>query len=180
MNFETEEEAKAYFEKLVAESWSKMKVKKPKKVEDLREKTDPYYAMLKPEKTINSRYTNHWDLDDADYHHEMERIESQIGRYPIGFRHFENFENYRVVHKDSTVEDYHHVMNKQCEFDEFREINKTAFLLESKNPYFKYKFGFPNFPEHPSDDLSPETFVESTVRLFIFCINLPFSYLLRK
>lgn len=61
---------------MIKESWSKMRIKKPKKVEDAREKTDPYYAMLKPEKEINSRYSNHYDLDDEDYHHEWDRIES--------------------------------------------------------------------------------------------------------
>jgi len=37
-------------------------------------------------------------------------------------------------------------VNKQCEFDEFKEIMKTAFIHESENPYFKFKLKMPNFP----------------------------------
>lgn len=66
--FETEEEAQAYFDKMIAEEWSKTKWKRPKhKTVDTREQTDPYYAMLKEDKEIQSRYQNHFDIDDKDY-----------------------------------------------------------------------------------------------------------------
>lgn len=68
MNFKTEEEARAYFDKKIEGEWSRMKIKKPKRKVDVREEKDPYYAMLKTEKPIESRYTNHFDIDDVDYH----------------------------------------------------------------------------------------------------------------
>ena len=65
---ETEEEATAYFDKLIAEEWSKTKWRRPKhKVVDPREATDPYYAMLKEDNEIESRFQNHFDIDDKDY-----------------------------------------------------------------------------------------------------------------
>lgn len=32
-----------------------------------------------------------------------EMVEKNIGRYPIGFRHYENFENYRVKYPDANL-----------------------------------------------------------------------------
>lgn len=34
------------------------------------------------------------------------------------------------------------IVNHQCEYDEFKEINKSAFLAECKNPYFLWKNKF--------------------------------------
>ena len=67
-------------------------------------------------------------MELKDYHKEMDRIENNIGRYPIGFRHYENFDNYRVIFPDSTIEHYTNEMNKQCEFHEFKDIFRQSFL----------------------------------------------------
>jgi hypothetical protein len=37
MDFDNEEQARAFFDKKMKEEWSRMKVRKPKKVEDKRE-----------------------------------------------------------------------------------------------------------------------------------------------
>lgn len=37
----------------------------------------------------------------------MDKLENNIARYPIGFRHLENFNNYRTIYTDATIEDYH-------------------------------------------------------------------------
>lgn len=29
-----------------------------------------------------------------------------IGRYPLGYRHYENYENYKVVRPEADLEDY--------------------------------------------------------------------------
>jgi hypothetical protein len=42
---------------------------------------------------------------------EMERIESNIGRYPVGFRHYENWQNYTSVYPGATLEDYRDDLN---------------------------------------------------------------------
>jgi hypothetical protein len=52
--FATEEEAKAFFESKLSD-WSRAKLKKRKVTVDHRESTDPYYAMMKEDKEINSR-----------------------------------------------------------------------------------------------------------------------------
>ena len=105
-DFGTEEEAKAFFDSKLKE-WSRIKTKKQVVKEDPREKTDPYYAMLKEDKPIASRFSNHFDLDDEDYHSYMDMVEASIGRYPVGFRHYENYENYRSQFPGSSIQEYH-------------------------------------------------------------------------
>lgn len=63
--------------------------------------------MMKTDKPISSRYNNFFDLDDDAHHQLNDIIEGQIGRYPIGFRHLENYENYASVFPDQTIQDYH-------------------------------------------------------------------------
>lgn len=38
--------------------------------------------------------------------HEAERIESLIGRYPLGFREYENYYNYKLKFPDASIRDY--------------------------------------------------------------------------
>jgi hypothetical protein len=38
-----------------------------------------------------------------EHQKEMDRIEANIGRYPVGFRHYENYQNYLVLHPDATI-----------------------------------------------------------------------------
>lgn len=71
VDFKDEEEAKAWFEEQLKE-WSKTRVKKRKVVVDNREASDPYYAMMKTEKPIASRYMNQFDLDDEDYYRTLD------------------------------------------------------------------------------------------------------------
>jgi hypothetical protein len=106
---------------------------------DERAESDPYYAMLKEDKPIASRFSDHFDLDDTDAHAYLDRVEEQIGRYPVGFRHYENFENYRVKYPEQSIGDYQEVMNRQVEYEEYKEIMKAGFLNECKNPYFQWK-----------------------------------------
>ena len=106
LDFQTEEEAKTWFEEKLKD-WSKTRVKKRKTTVDERETTDPYYAMMKTEKPIASRYMNQFDLDDDAYHAAVDEVERNIGRYPVGFRHYENFESYHSVFPSSTLDDYH-------------------------------------------------------------------------
>ena len=50
---------------------------------------------------------NVFDLDDEAHHQLQDQMEGNIGRYPIGFRHYENFESYHTVHRDLSIQDYH-------------------------------------------------------------------------
>lgn len=106
LDFKTEEEAKAYFDEQLKE-WSRTKLRKRKVQVDKREQEDPYYAMLKQEEPIESRYMDHFDIDDEAVHRYWDDVERNIGRYPEGFRHYENYENYRVVNPNATIQDYH-------------------------------------------------------------------------
>lgn len=56
-------------------------------------------------------------------------------------------------------------MNRQCEYSEYKGIMTTSFLIECKNPYFRWKNKFAN-NENPNlnENLTPETFVQSDVR----------------
>ena len=110
-DFETEEEAKVYFDEKLKD-WSKTKMRKRKVMVDKREQEDPYYAMMKRDKPIESRYEDHFDVDDEEYHRYMDEVERNIGRYPEGFRHFENYENYRSVYPDATIQEYHNESKK--------------------------------------------------------------------
>jgi hypothetical protein len=100
--FTTEDEAKAYFETKLKD-WSRTRNSKRKVTVDEREQTDPYYAMLKKDKEIASRYQDHFDLDDYDAHAYLDQVEKNIGRYSLGFRQYENYENYRVMYPDATI-----------------------------------------------------------------------------
>jgi hypothetical protein len=81
-----------------------MKLKKRKVVVDERDK-DPYYAMMKEDEgdSIEPRYSNHYDLSDENHHKYYDIIEKNIGRYPQGFRHYENYENYRLGDPHATL-----------------------------------------------------------------------------
>ena len=106
-NLNTEEEAKAYFEEKIKAEWESMKTKKPSKEIDTRELRDPYYNMLKKDKPIESRYSNYYDIEDEAWEKYYNKADQNIARYPVGFRHYENWENYRVVNPHASVEDYH-------------------------------------------------------------------------
>jgi hypothetical protein len=67
--------------------------------------------MMKTDKEISSRFENLFELDDEDHHLYYDKIEKSIGRYPVGFRHFENYENYKTVMPDANIADYHKESN---------------------------------------------------------------------
>ena len=106
-NFATEEEAKEYFDKKLKEEWSKLRRKKPKAEKPHPKENDPYYQIMKQDPEIQSRYYDHFDIGDKEYFQYQEHLQKNIARYPIGFRHLENFESYRTVHPLANVVTYH-------------------------------------------------------------------------
>lgn len=74
---------------------------------------------------------------NKEYHNFMQHIESTIGRYVPGFRHFENFANYSLVHKHATIDEYQTEMNRQCELTEFIGIKRQWYIEVSQYPTFK-------------------------------------------
>jgi hypothetical protein len=62
-------------------------------------------------KFVESLLDDEWVPTQRGYEEEMDRAESHIGRYPVGFRHYENYQNYREKFPESTLEDYTNDMN---------------------------------------------------------------------
>lgn len=136
--FESESEANAYFEKKLEEIRNiRIRQKNPKKPNF---PDDPISKKMRHDnpKVVESVSDEVYGLTHKDHHREMERIESQVGRYPTGFRHFENYEFYNLHHPDATMVDYQEAMNKQCEFHEFVEIMRAALVEQSNTPGFKF------------------------------------------
>ena len=79
-------------------------------------------------------------LDKQNKLLEWERQMNAIGKYPPGFRHFENFVNYRVVFPDASIEDYMKEMNREVTYQEFLAIMKSSILEDSKQYRFKFDF----------------------------------------
>ena len=72
--------------------------------------TNPYYKKVTDE--IRDRqppfsYVQNMFIPSMRQHvDEAARVESTIGRYPVGFRHYENYYNYLTKYPDATIEDY--------------------------------------------------------------------------
>lgn len=55
-------------------------------------------------------------------------------------------------------------MNRQVDYEEYRDICKAQFLQETKNPYFMWQNNFVDLDlASPNEELTPETFVTSDV-----------------
>lgn len=70
---------------------------------------------------------------------EWERQQNLIGKYPPGFRHFENFVNYRTVFPDALIEDYMKDMNREVTYQEFLAIFRSSIIEDSKTYKFKFE-----------------------------------------
>lgn len=78
-------------------------------------------------------------LDQENYDNLHIYAHSRIGRYPHGFRHFENYANYSQVKKNATIQEYMEEMNRQCEFNEFVAIRRQHTIEESRDPTFLHE-----------------------------------------
>lgn len=94
--FESDEDAQAYFEKKL-EQIKKIRIrqKHPRKP---KLSNDPIARKVRHENPIqvDSRNDDVYTMTHRDHHREMERIEANVGRYPTGYRHFENYEFYSL------------------------------------------------------------------------------------
>jgi len=46
-------------------------------------------------------------------------MRENAGRYPHGFRHYENYANYKVVNPEAPIEEYTEIMNTQVEWETY-------------------------------------------------------------
>lgn len=145
LQFKTEEEAVKWLnEKLQKEFTREINYtyRGPKKQEPEhpRRKYDRYYQFLKRHEAPESLTTGSFFLSPKDFNEEMDYLENEIGRYPIGFRHYENYQNYRLKYPNANIDEYQNEMNRQVEYHEFKEIHKLHILHECKhNPNWIYK-----------------------------------------
>lgn len=65
---------------------------------------------------------------------------NKIGRYPEGFRHYENFANYSQVKKDATIQEYMEVMNKPCELQDYAKIRSHRLIEETNTVEFRQQW----------------------------------------
>ena len=80
---------------------------------------------------------------ERGYHKELDRIESNIGRYTPGFRFYECYESYRLRYPTATIQDYQNDMNSEISYEEFRALSKAAWLYEAQyDPVYAYKNRF--------------------------------------
>jgi hypothetical protein len=75
-----------------------LKVKRPELGPILDElQNQPY-----PESLVGGEFIP----DTKNWFMEMDRVEGNIGRYPVGFRHLENWSNYNMRYPEKTMDDY--------------------------------------------------------------------------
>jgi hypothetical protein len=66
---------------------------------------------MKHELHYEPMFGGEFEMDEKNERIYLESVTQSIGRYPLGFRHYENFVNYKMVVKDATVQDYITEMN---------------------------------------------------------------------
>lgn len=93
-------------------------------------------------------FLDEYIMDRKNMFDEWERQQNAIGKYPPGFRHYENFVNYRQVNADATIEDYMHDMNREATYAEFLAIMRSSILEDSK----QYKYELHSYDHNDLDD----------------------------
>jgi hypothetical protein len=94
------------------------------------EKANEYESMVAEDFVFDQENYDKWHLYQND----------KIGRYPYGFRHFENFANYSQAKRDSTIQEYMELMNRPCEFHDYLAIIRSHLIEESNTPEFKHEW----------------------------------------
>ena len=80
-----------------------------RKIDELKAKRPELSAILddlKGQDYSESLIGGEWIPDTRNYFKEMDRIEANIGRYPVGFRHYENWQNYSMKYPGKSMDDY--------------------------------------------------------------------------
>ena len=95
---------------------------------------DPIDKAIQKTKVPVSDYLNAWVLDNENKIAEHEWEQNNFGRYPDGYRHYENYANYSQVITEATIEDYMQEMNRQVRYDEYVAIIRRAVLNLANSP----------------------------------------------
>ena len=101
---DSKEIADKYFDEMWAKMMKRVKTNKPLKPEYLsKEQPDIFKLALEKDNEYRSVAIDEFILDQENYDKWHMYQQQKIGRYPHGFRHFENFANYSQVLKDATI-----------------------------------------------------------------------------
>jgi hypothetical protein len=92
------------------------KLKQRKEMKESFKTKDVYESMTSEPHPVNSLYDEAFFLDEKSVKQFFTDIEHSIGRYPNGFRHYENYANYSIVNPNSEISEYISEMNRQVEF----------------------------------------------------------------
>lgn len=80
-----------------------------KKVAELKQKRPELSDLLdelQGQDYSTSLVGGEWIPDTKNYFKEMDRVEANIGRYPVGFRYYENYQNYNMKYPEATIQEY--------------------------------------------------------------------------
>lgn len=97
MEFNNDEEVMAHFKERLGKQKKNRDPRKP----DTRAKKDPYYAAMKNDAETITPLSDPGGGGEMlttykDFCTLQDMREKTIGRYPIGYRHYENYTNYRI------------------------------------------------------------------------------------
>lgn len=127
--FQSEEDAIKYFE----EYYKQIKAKRVKlnkyrpRIPDTRDEQD--IQILEDAHEVESLIAGEeWVLDEKTARKYYKDLDNSFSRYPNGFRHYENFANYKLMNPQSEISEYVDVMNAQCDYETFLAIQRTKVL----------------------------------------------------
>jgi len=106
-------------------------------------------------------------LTRAELFREWEMQQQQIGRYPVGFRHYENYVNYRNIFPDASIEDYMKDMNRECSFAEFLNVMKAFMTQTTRHNRFRFKFRIRKRDRNPVADLERKKRIDQIVTAYL-------------
>ena len=96
------------------------------------ERAHPYREYFKDPARYESKTWGEWILDQENYDKYADWHLDQVGRYPHGFRHYENYANYVAHDETKTIKDYMKRMNEPAEFSEFLAIMRAYMVQEAR------------------------------------------------
>ena len=161
--FQSEEDAIKYFE----EYYKQIKAKRVKlnkyrpRIPDTRDEQD--IQILEDAHEVESLLAGEeWVLDEKTARKYYKDLDNGFSRYPNGFRHYENFANYKLMNPQSEISEYVDVMNAQCDYETFLAIQRTKVLEVAQDPYEKHleANNESDYPEN-KNEITGEDYVHS-------------------
>lgn len=106
-------------------------------------------------------------LTKTELYRQWDMQLQSVGRYPLGFRHYENYVNYRTVFPEATIEDYMKDMNRECTFAEFLNIMKAFITQRTRDNRYRLKFQKRRQPLSAMADEEKKRRIDNIVQKFL-------------